>query len=433
MIPTNIGGDPDFTRNFFDTDVGSGNRYYDFTILIRQQYDLGKKDSLVTDSTVVPLFYPRLRFEHTFTFAKYRYEFRDFVGDSIYYKDYYGFTANTPIDTVLVKDQWREYTNDFSIYQFPDAKNLQQFIKIGAAIQNLQLRAPSKSNYYNVYGHAEYRNKTRNQKWDFVANGKLYFTGLNFGDYSAYASLQRATGKKVPGYVQIGFENVNRTPSFIFNTRSDFYRVTQANNFKNENTTHLFASLFQPSLRLRLSGDYYLLTNYTYIVNYRQAQQFSSLFNVLRVALEKTISLGEGFYWHADIYFQQKIGSAPVNIPQIFTRNRVGYEGRFGLKNLNIAMGIEGRYHTPYKADGYSPVLGQFFYQDSIRISNRPDIAAYLHFRVRSFKAYFRIENINTVEFNDGGLDFTKNNLAAPGYPYPGFMLRFGVYWSFVN
>ena len=355
------------------------------------------------------------------------------MGDSIYYKDYYGFTANSPIDTVLVKDQWREYTNDFSIYQFPDAKNLQQFIKIGAAIQNLQLRTPSKTNYYNVYGHAEYRNKTRNQKWDILASGKLYFTGLNFGDYSAYASLQRATGKKVPGYVQIGFENVNRTPSFIFNTSSDFYKVTQANNFKNENTTHLFASLFQPSLRLRLSGDYYLLTNYTYIVNYRQAQQFSSLFNVLRVALEKTISLGEGFFWHADVYFQQKIGNAPVNIPQIFTRNRIGYEGRFGLKNLNIAMGIEGRYHTPYKADGYSPVLGQFFYQDSIRISNRPDIAAYLHFRVRSFKAYFRAENLNTVEFNDGGLDFTKNNLAASGYPYPGFMLRFGVYWSFVN
>ena len=433
LIPARIGGEVNPSRNFFNTDVGTGNRYYDFTILLRQQYDLGKKDSLVTDSTVIPLFYPRLRFEHTFQFGKYRYQFKDYVGDSTYYRDNYGLILDSPIDTVIVEDQWSEIINDFSIYQFPDAKNLQQFIKIGAAVQNLQLLVPSRRGYYNVYGHAEYRNKTRNQKWDIEANGKLYFAGLNFGDYSVHASLQRATGKKVAGYVQIGFENVNRTPSFIFNSRSDFYRVTQATNFKNENTTHLFASLFQPSLRLRLSGDYYLLTNYTYMQNYHEAHQFGALFNVLRIAAEKTIKLGKRWYWHADVYFQQVIGNAPVNLPQVFTRNRIAYEGNLGFKNLNIAIGLEARYHTPYKADGYSPVPGQFFYQDSIRINNRPDIAAYIHFRIRSFKAYFRAENLNTATINSSGVEFTNNNIAAPGYPYPGFMLRLGIYWNFVN
>ena len=95
LIPTKLGGDPEFTRNFFDTDVGTGNRYNEFTVLLRQQYDLGKKDSLVTDSTVVPLFYPRLRFEHTFQYGKYKYEFRDYVGDSAYYKDNYGLTLSS--------------------------------------------------------------------------------------------------------------------------------------------------------------------------------------------------------------------------------------------------------------------------------------------------------------------------------------------------
>jgi hypothetical protein len=432
-IPAKIGGEPDPSRNFFNTDVGTGNRYYDFTILLRQQYDFGKKDSLVTDSTVIPLFFPRLRFEHTFQFGTYRYEFKDYVGDSTYYMDNYDLILDSPIDTVFVKDQWKEFVNDFSIYQFPDAKNLQQFIRVGAAIQNLLLLHPSKRNYYNVYGHAEYRNKTRNQKWDILASGKLYFAGMNFGDYSAYVSLQRATGKKVQGYVQIGFENVNRTPSFLFNPRSDFYRVTDAKNFKNENTTHLFASLYMPTLRLRLSGDYYLLTNYSYIRNFNEAEQFSSLFNVLRVSAHKTFRLGKRFYWHADAWIQQKVGNAPINLPPLFTRHRLGYEGSFGFKNLNIAIGLEGRYHTPYTADGYSPVSGQFFFQDSIGINNRPDIAAYLHFRIRSFKAYVRVENLNTAEFNDGGLEFTRNNHAAPGYPYPGLVFRLGVYWSFVN
>ncbi len=433
LIPTRIGGDPDFTRNFFNTDVGTGNRYYEFNVLFRQQFDLGRKDSLVTDSTVIPLFYPRLRFEHTFTFGKYRYEFRDFLGDSTYYKDNFGLQLDTPTDTVLVRDQWREYINDFSIYQFPDAKNLQQFFKVGAAIQNLQLLSPSKRNYYNVYGHAEYRNKTRNQKWDILASGKLYFVGLNFGDYSAYASLQRATAGKVPGYVLLGAENVNRTPSFIFNDRSDFIRVTQAKDFKNENSTHLFASLSLPPLKLKLSGDYFLVTNYSYIRNYDEGQQFKSLFNVLRVTVEKTFKLGKRFYWHSENYFQQAVGNAPVNLPQWYTRNRIGYEGKFGLRNLQIALGLEGRYHTPYTADGYAPVSGQFFVQDSIRINNRPDIAAYLHFKIRSFKAYVRVENLNAAEFSNGNLQFTHNNIEVPGYPYPGMLFRLGIYWSFVN
>ena len=109
------------------------------------------------------------------------------------------------------------------------------------------------------------------------------------------------------------------------------------------------------------------------------------------------------------------------------------YEGTFGFRNLNIAFGAEVRYHTPYKADNYSPVLQQFFYQDSVTISNLPDIAGFLHFRIRSFKAFIRAENLNTLRGFGGGLQFNNNNLAAPGYPTPGIILRFGIYWSFVN
>jgi hypothetical protein len=434
IIPVKLGGHQQATRDFFSTNVGTGNRYNDFTVLLRQQYDFGKKDSLVTDSTVVPLFYPRLRFEHTFQVTKHRYEYIDNLADSVYYKTFYNITLPDPSDTVYLKDQWKEFLNDFSVYQFPDAKNLQQFIKLGAAVQNLSQLSPAKHNYYNVFGHAEYRNKTRNQKWDLELNGKLYLTGLNAGDYSAYASIQRAIGKKNPGYVQLGFENVNREPSFNFNSNSAFYLPQPSSkNFKKENTTHFFASLFQPSLQLKLTGNYYLLTNYTYISNYYQLQQNSSLFNVLLLSAEKTIKLGKKWYWHADVYFQQRIGNANVNLPQLFIRNRIGYEGSLGFKNLNIAFGLEARYHTPYKADGYSPALGQFFFQDSVRINNLPDIGAYMHFRIRSFKAYVRLENLNTARAGSSGLNFTKNNFAAPGYPYPGMMMRVGIYWNFIN
>ena len=432
-IPTKLGGDGSYGTNFFSTKITTGNKYNEFTMLMRQQYDLGKKDSLVTDSTVIPLFYPRLRFEHTFQYSKSKYIFQDYNGDSVYYKTYYDTTLQNPIDTFLLKERWKEIVNDFSIYQFPDAKNQQQFIKLGITIQNLtgEFSLFNKS-YYNFSGHAEYRNKTKDKKWDIEANGRLFFTGLNAGDYQAYISLQRYAGKKL-GYVQLGFENANRTPSFIFDRHSSFYLLHTVKDFKKENNTHFFASFFVPSFKFRLSGNYYLLTNYTYITNYYKLQQESSLFNVLQVNLEKTIQLAKHFNWHADLYFQQVIGNAPVNLPTIFTRHRIGYEGNLGFRNLDIAMGFEFRYHTDYKADGYSPVLGQFYLQDSTSIGKRvPDISAYVHFRIRPFKAFIRVENLNTIR-NNGGINFTNNNFTAPGYALPGLQIRLGIYWSFVN
>ena len=440
-IPTNIGGDPSFGRNFFSTQIATGNKYKETTYLLRQQYDLGKKDSVVTDSTVIPLFYPRIRFEHTISFSKYNYAFQDYpsistsgdiyIPDSVYYQNTYGYTLNN--DSVFFQESWKEIMNDFSIYQFPDAKNLQQLIKLGAALQNLTGQFSSgKKTFYNVFGHVEYRNKTRNQKWDAELNGKLYFTGLNAGDYQAYASIQRFIGKKI-GFLQLGFENVNRTPSFIFDNRSSFNLLHTNQSFKKENSSHLFASISQPAFQLKLTGHYYLLNNFTYITHYDQLQQQNSLFNVLQISLEKTFRLGKHWNWHTETYFQQTVGNAPVNVPLIFTRNRIAYEGSLGFKNLDIALGIEARYHTPYKADGYSSVLGQFFSQDSISINDKlPDISAYVHFRVRSFKAFIRVENLNTLRYNTK-LAFTNNNFAAPDYPYPGLQLRLGIYWSFVN
>lgn len=432
-IFTKLGGDPVYGSNFFSTDVGTGNRYNQFSALLRQQYDLGRKDSIVTDSTIIPLFYPRLRFEHTFRFSQNKYKFRDYLADSIYYQDKYQQTLADANDSFVVQDKWREIYNDFSIIQFPDPKNQQQFFKVGASLQLLQLsNSRGNNNFANTWGHAEYRNRTRNGKWDMVVYGDLYFTGLNAGDYRASATLQRLVGKR-KGFVKIGADNINRRPAFSFDDRSEFYFMSQASDLRKENIVHLHGTLYQPSLQLTLAGHYYLITNYSYLRNFYEWSQEGTAFNVLRIEAQKTFNLGRSWKWHADVYFQQRIGNGPLNLPGIFTRHRIGYEGSLGFKNLDIAFGLEGRYHTAYKTDDYSPIMGSFQYQDTTSIKNQlPHIAGYVHFRIRSFKMYIRAENLNTARLNDG-FGFTNNIVETPGYPYPGMILRFGIYWSFVN
>jgi hypothetical protein len=431
LIPAKIGGETQASRNPFNTILSTGNRYSEFTVFMRQQYDVGRKDSIVTDSTVIPLFYPRLRFEHNLRYGTYDYHFRDELADSTFYKDTYGITLRDRMDTLLLTDNWREITNDFSIYQFPDAKNLRQFIKAGIELQLLRGKfSGGDESLYNLMAHGEYRNRTRNAKWDMLGFGRLYINGYNAGDYHAYISLERSLGKRL-GTLQAGFESINRSPSYIYNQQSSFY-LDAPKDFGKENTTHLFARLRNDALRLRVGADYYLISNYLYLNGYYQLQQEGALFNVLRLSALRTFRLMKNLNWHAELYLQQKTGNAQVNFPALYTRNRVAYEGNFGFKNLNFSGGLEIRYHTPYNADNYSPVLGQFFYQDTVRISNLPDVHAFVHFRIKSFSAFARLENLNTARTLDG-FGFTNNNLAAPDYPTPGMFLRFGIFWSFVN
>ncbi|HVF82002.1 MAG TPA: putative porin, partial [Flavisolibacter sp.] len=78
-IPTNLGGEPAFGSDLFSTTITTGRIEKETTFFLRQQYDLGRKDSVVTDSVVLPLFYPRLRFEHSLRYGKYDYSFQDFM------------------------------------------------------------------------------------------------------------------------------------------------------------------------------------------------------------------------------------------------------------------------------------------------------------------------------------------------------------------
>jgi hypothetical protein len=429
-IPTQLGPNRPGNRDFFRSDISTGTRYTNATYLMRQQYDLGQKDSIVTDSVVIPLFYPRLRLEHTISYNTYHYRFNDATPDSAYYARKYNIQDTASL--FVLRDYWKQMVNQFSIYQFPDAKNPQQFIKVGAALENLSGEFDTgtvTTKGYNFFLSGEYRNKTRNKKWDIEAFGRFYVNGLNAGDYNAYISLRRFVSKQI-GFLQVGFQNVNRTPSFTYDAASSFYLRTTPASFNKENSINIFATLDQPQRKLRLRGSYYLVSNYSYYKNYYEPEQASAIFNLLQITAEKQIRLYRKWNWKTWIVLQQKAGDAPVNLPLLFTRNQIGYDGNLGFKNLLISMGLELRYYTPFKSNGYSPAIGQFFVQDTTTTRLKiPEIAAYAHFRIKSFTAYVRAENLNAF----GGGGFNNNNIIIPDYPYPGLQIRLGIFWSFVN
>jgi hypothetical protein len=419
-------------RSPFNTTVNTGNIYTDNTVMLRHHYDLGTRDSIVTDSSTIQLFYPRLRIEHTLRYTSSEYYFHDIFADTIRYPYFFNYPMTQFHDTVQFRDAWKDLTNEFSLISFPQKDNQSQFFKTGIALQNLRGIFDDtvlKKNFYNLYGLAEYRNRTRNQLWDVEASGQLYFTGENAGDYSAYVRLQRELGKKAGG-LSIGFQNVNKSPSYLLGAESRF-PINNRVGFNKQNITRLFGLYEKSSSGLKLGAEYFLVSNYLYYDSFFSAKQQAALFNVLHVWADKRFKLAKYWYWYTELHLQQATGDAPVNLPLFVTRNRIAFEGNF-YTNLFISTGVEVHYNTPYKVANYSPFLGQYFYQNTASISNRPTINFFTNFRIKSFKGFFRIENLNTLNLSKG-FEFSKLNFVTPTTPTPGLWFRFGFWWSFVN
>lgn len=461
-IPVNLGGDVTQTFNVFSTTINTGNFYSDFTALFRQSYDFGIRDSvIINDTTTEYLFYPKFRFEHTINYSSYNYRFKDnlsgvnsvtgqanVVHDSLIFKNWYDTTlniANGSLDFQL-QDKWQMVSNDFAIRQFPETKNPAQFIEAGLRVENFsgsfvksKLFPPlivlpqykvlyyfTNKSLYNVVLHGEYRNKTRNKKWDALAKGEFYATGLNAADYSAYITLTRYLNPKL-GNVEINFQNVNRSPSYIFNSNSSF-NLDGTSLTKKENITVISATAENPHFTLMARNV--SITNYTYFKNYYQAVQFNGLVNLTQFTASTKNRITRRLNLYSDFIVQQTTGNNPIRVPLFFTRQRLSFEGNF-FKNLFLSTGLDVKYNTPYKANNYSPVEGKFFPQDST-ISNLPEVDAYFDFRIKTFTGLLKIENLNTIDVSHN-FGFTNNNLAAPGYPVPGFLFRIGVQWNFVN
>ena len=428
-IPVNLGNNAAFKTNPFVTSILTGNQNKDFSFFIRQHYDFGKRDSIaVNDSTMTYLFFPKLRIQHSFVYQKQQVQFGDIFADSTFYQNWFNIGLKSKYDTFSIGEIWREIKNDFSIVQFPDTKNTAQFLLAGITLQNLLGDLKSgKNNFYNLFVHGEYRNRTKNKKWDIIAYGNFYINGLNAGDYKVSGSINRYLNKRF-GNIQLWFNNSNRTPSNVFNEQAVF-NLGDNSKFKKENITSF--GLKSDNLFATFGFSNHLLINYAYFVNNFQASQYSTLINVLQFSMYKKIRLTRRINWHADLCVQQTNLASPIRVPAFYSRNRIAYEGVF-FKNLNVSTGLELRYFTPFKANGFSPITQQFVNQDSITIRNLPDVSAFLHFRIKGFTGFLRAENLNTMNFKNG-FGFTNNNFAAPFYPTQGFMLRFGVKWWMVN
>lgn len=425
-IPVHLGGTNPFSSGFFTAPLATKSDFVESSWLIRQHYDWGRGDTIkINDTTFNYEFHPSFRISHTFRYSNTSAGFTDTLPGtaSLYYFRHYGIDSLW-LGKLQALSDWKTLSNDFSLIKFPSLKNEGHFLKAGATFISEKGQFLNNSiDFSNLMGHFEYHNLTRNLKWDLDAKGELYLAGSNFGDYKATASLSRYLNEKL-GDVTLSFTNLNQTPAFVYRFFQSSRFVSTNPDLKKTNLTKLAFRADNDHLGYHLSVNYYILTNYTYFRNFSESAQYSTVFNFWQVLLQKRFTAGH-FNWYLDLALQQASGGAPLHLPHIWTRDRFTYENTL-FKNLILCTGLEGFYNTAYYADNYSPVLQQFTYQDTDKISQQvPQATVFLNFRIKAFVAYIRAENLNSL--------VETNAILVPHYPYPGMNIRVGFQWSFVN
>lgn len=425
-VPVNLGGINPSTVGFFTTPIATKSDLVESAWLFRQHYDWGRGDTIkISDTTFNYEFHPSFRIEHTLRVTHQTAGFTDTLPGtaSLYYFQHYGIDSIW-LHSLEASSEWKTVSNDLSLVKFPSLKNADHFLKAGATIEyDKGIFLKNSLSFYNFMGHFEYHNLTRDMKWDLDAKGTLYLLGNSFGDYMATASLSRYLNDKL-GNVTLSFTNLNQTPAFVYRFFQTDRFISANNDLKKTNLTLLQFKADNTHLKYHLTANYYLLTNYTYFKNFSESAQYGTVFNFWQILLEKQFTAGH-FNWYLDLALQQASGNVPLHVPHIWTRDRFTYENTL-FKNLILCTGLEGKYNTAYDADDYSPVLQQFVVQDDLKISNAlPDVAAFVNFRIKAFVAYIRAENLNAL--------VKPNMIQVPHYPYPGFNIRVGFQWSYVD
>ena len=188
-----------------------------------------------------------------------------------------------------------------------------------------------------------------------------------------------------------------------------------------------------------LTAKYSRLGKYTYFAkdaniaveeggqgaNIRPFQESNGV-NHLKLKYTKEIKFGMFALNNTLMYQAVSQTNDVLNVPQLVTRNTLYFSSDVFKKAMYLQTGITFKYFTSYNMDGYNPLLGEFYTQNSEKLGGYPLLDFFINARVQQTRIYLKAEHFNS--------SFGRPNFyAAPDYPYRDFVIRFGLVWNFFS
>ena len=220
----------------------------------------------------------------------------------------------------------------------------------------------------------------------------------------------------------------NTSPSWWENRWGSNHFVW-SNDFNNEVRLEAGGELDVPGIKLKLSGDYALLTNYIYTGREATPAQFDGSVSLLSLRLEKNIKFWK-INFNNRFLFQKVSHDDIIPLPLLSLKSSLYFDHEFHFKvtggRLQFQLGVDLLYHTKYYAPAYMPATGFYYNQDRTEIGNYPFIDAYACLKLKRTRIFVMFDHVN-----QGLMGY--NYFMVPGNPMPVRTFKYGFAWTFYN
>ncbi len=309
-------------------------------------------------------------------------------------------------------------------YQSQDSGSLRQFSIFESIERNDFLQQNRRYLFTDLSTHG-IANIVFRKGYRFEGKGELYTLGAAAGDWRLSASFLTPESKKV----QLGLEAelIKSAVPLIYRSylSNNYYWDKEAEFEKSRSRSLRFFLRFAP-LHLEAAARLTQSDAYLYFDEQGNPRQYPGSFSVWQISAAHKLRWGH-FRLDNRVWLQIFPDNAPLTLPRLIVRSKAYFDLALFEAGVPTQVGVELRYHSPFRVPLYFPVFNQFAVQRSYIASSYPVIEPYASMKIKSARIFVRISNADQLYPYIDSYEWVKD---YPQYPVS---FTFGVSWRFFN
>lgn len=357
---------------------------------------------------------------HSFQFKHLKTDYIDHNFDSTFYQPRYYYSTDSTHDTIQYYSiinslQWSNYK------PLDTLPNKNYFFRVAGGIMHEYVNAVTPRYIGNTFTLFARMHLRLFGVMDITSRIAYSFNGYNKNDMVAAVGAKWMIQKKYNHFLGADVNFYRNSPDYIY---SNYYgnHNKWSTIWPKQNT--LKVGTYWSMLNYRVEFNYFMVNNFVRLdVNYMPFLTERSA-NVLQLHLFAPIRV-KGFGFDINTYIQYSTSKA-LNVPLVALKASPYYIFNFLRGKLKMQIGVDLTYNTAYFADGYDPVMHQFYVQNFTKVGNYAYLDANITLRIKRITFFFRAGH-----FLSGIIG--HNYFLTPYYPAMDRRFQIGINWKFYD
>ncbi len=358
---------------------------------------------------------------HSFQFKHLRTDYFDTKFDSTYYQHHFYYSTDTTRDTVACYSlintiQWSNYR------PLDTLSSKKYFLRIAGGLTHeyVYARIPYyKGNTFTLFARVHTR---LFGVMDLTGRIAYSFGGYNNNDVVAAVGVEWMIQKKWNHRLGGNVSFYRNSPDYIYDLYYGNHNLWYHKDWPKQNT--LKVNAFWTMMNYKLEFNYFMLQNLVRLDSHYELYILPKSANVIQFHLFAPIRV-KGFGLDINAYLQYST-SVALNLPLFAFKASPYYIFNVLHGKLKIQIGCDLMYNTLYFADGYDPVMHQFYFQRTMRVGNYVYWDANLTLKIKRISFFFRAGHILSGVVG-------QFYFLTPDYPAQGRNFQLGINWKFYD